>query len=184
MDGPPRKVDRQDMATNHQLAQLIDGVKAANGWSDPDLVKNAKEKGHVLSKSNISRYRNPLVSIKGEIILALAAGLRVAPSQVAVAAIQSMGIQLAQYDAATPEQAISLDTQLSSRDKASLLALIGQLRDSAAPAGAPHEAPEDEEEAGSHEPKRRGPMGTFRGPGPGKDSGEDRAHESDKRHQL
>ncbi|MGV0785178.1 hypothetical protein [Mycolicibacterium sp. XJ775] len=172
------------MATNHQLAQLIDGVKAANSWSDPDLVKNAKEKGHVLSKSNISRYRNPLVSIKGEIILALAAGLRVAPSQVAVAAIQSMGIQLAQYDAATPEQAVSLDTQLSARDKATLLALIGQLRDSAAPARAPDEAPEGEE-AGSYEPKRRGDrIGRLPRTRAVEDAGEDRSDQSNKRHQL
>jgi hypothetical protein len=128
------------MATAHQLARLIDGVKDANDWSDPDLVRNAKEKGHVLSKSNISRFRNPVVSIKGEVILALAAGLRVAPSQVAVAAIESMGVHLPQHELPTPEQAVKLDTTLSNRDKESVLALLRHLRDSAAAAGASAEA--------------------------------------------
>lgn len=124
------------MAPKHQLAQLIDGVKSANGWSDPDLVHNAKEKGHVLSKSNIARYRKPVVSIKGEVILALAAGLRVTPAQVAVATIESMGIHLPSYDAPTPEQAVRLDTKLSARDKQSVLALLTHLRTSSSSSGA------------------------------------------------
>lgn len=135
------------MATAHQLARLIDGVKDANDWSDPDLVRNAKEKGHVLSKSNISRFRNPVVSIKGEVILALAAGLRVAPSQVAVAAIESMGVHLPQHELPTPEQAVQLDTTLSSRDKNSVLALLRHLRNSAAAAGTSAEARPPQEAA-------------------------------------
>lgn len=131
----PSQVDRanatmegDDMAPNHQLAQLIDGVKAANNWSDPKLVRNAKEKGHVLSKSNISRYRGELVSIKGEVINALAAGLRVTPAQVAIAAVESMGISLPAIESPTPEQAVRLDTDLSARDRESVLALLSQLR--------------------------------------------------------
>ncbi|ORA57273.1 hypothetical protein BST24_24035 [Mycobacteroides franklinii] len=113
----------------HQLGQLIDDIKVANGWSDPDLVRNAKEKGYVLSKSNISRYRLPFPSIKGEVILSLAAGLRVAPARVAVAAIESMGILLPQHDdAPTPEQAVRLDHDLSERDRDAVLALLAQLR--------------------------------------------------------
>lgn len=150
------------MATAHQLARLIDGVKDANDWSDPDLVRNAKEKGHVLSKSNISRFRNPVVSIKGEVILALAAGLRVAPSQVAVAAIESMGVHLPQHELPTPEQAVQLDTTLSSRDRDAVLALLRHLRDSAAAAGTSGEADEDEE-AASQKPQRRPALGRPKG---------------------
>lgn len=116
------------MTTRHPLAELIDSVKAANGWSDPQLVANARAKGYVLSKSNISRYRQPVVSIKGDVIQALAAGLRVSPAQVAVAAVQSMGIQLPAYDSITPEQAVRLDIGLSTRDKGALLALLAQMR--------------------------------------------------------
>ncbi|QDF19935.1 hypothetical protein HWC44_gp048 [Mycobacterium phage ThetaBob] len=155
-------MERSDMATNHQLAQLIDGIKAANGWSDPDLVRNAKEKGYVLSKSNISRYRNPVISIKGEVILALAAGLRVTPAQVAIAALQSMGIQLPQYDVPTPEQAVELDTELSARDKAALLTLIGQFRRAPSSAGASHEAESQEVQVSDDRSKRRtfAPLGS------------------------
>lgn len=119
------------VTTKHQLDQLIEGVKRANGWSDPRLVKNAKERGHVLSKSNISRMRGDLVSVKANIIFALAAGLRVSPAQVAVAAIQSMGIALPEYELTTPEQAIRLDVTLAERDKAVLLSLLRELRDQA-----------------------------------------------------
>lgn len=116
------------MANDHPLARLIDSVKAANDWSDTKLVQNARERGRHLSKSNISRYRSPLVSIKGEIIKALAAGLRVSPAQVATAAIESMDIALISHDSPTPEQAVRLDTQLSDADKRVILALIEQLR--------------------------------------------------------
>lgn len=116
------------MAEPHALTRLIDGVKEANGWSDTDLVKIAASKGHVLSKSNISRYRGPLVSIKGEIIRALAAALGVAPSQVAMAAIESMGISLPQYETVSPEQAVNLDTTLSTRDRELVHAILGQVR--------------------------------------------------------
>lgn len=116
------------MAEPHALTRLIDGVKEANGWSDTDLVKIAASKGHVLSKSNISRYRGPLVSIKGEIIRALAAALGVAPSQVAMAAIESMGISLPQYESVSPEQAVNLDTTLSTRDRELVHAVLRQVR--------------------------------------------------------
>lgn len=56
--------------------------------------------------------------------------------------------------------------------------------DSPTPAGTPSQAPEGEED-GLHQPKRRGPMGTFRGPGlTGEDAGEDGTDEADERHQL
>lgn len=117
------------VTTKHQLDQLIEGVKRANGWSDPDLVKNAKEHHYVLSKSNISRMRGELVSIKADVVYALAAGLRVSPAQVAMAAIESMGIALPRYESPTPEQAVRMDSSLSTKDKALVLGLLKQMRD-------------------------------------------------------
>lgn len=69
------------------IGDLIDSVKVANGWSDPDLVRNAKRKGFVLSKSNVSRYRleDPLVSMTANFTRALAAALDVPESRVAAA---------------------------------------------------------------------------------------------------
>lgn len=131
------------MATRHRLDQLIEGVKNANGWSDPALVRNAEEQGYVISKSTISRLRNPLDSIKRENIYELSAALRVAPSQIAVAAFEAMGFVLPAYENVTPEQAIRLDTSLSDKDRAILLSTLDQMR---APTRAPREAREDQED--------------------------------------
>lgn len=116
----------------HALGQLIDSVKLANGWSDPDLVANARGRGHELTKSNISRYRNeqPLISIKGDSVRALAAALGVTNAQVAAAAIESMGISLPQHHEPPIEQAVRLDPSLSKRDQNLLLALLARMRDS------------------------------------------------------
>lgn len=121
----------------HALAQLIDAVKAANGWSDPDLVENAHARGYELTKSNISRYRNeqPLISIKGDTVRALAAALRVTDAQVATAAIESMGISLPRYQQPRIEQSVRLDPGLSKRDQDLLLALLSRMRASG-PGGA------------------------------------------------
>ncbi len=116
------------MATKHQLAQLIDSVKAVNNWSDVKLAAIAEKKGYAVSKSNIGRFRKPLVSIKGEIIYMLADILGLSPSQVAVAAVESMGIPMPQYSTITPEVAVRLDAELSERDKQSILGLLGQFR--------------------------------------------------------
>lgn len=143
------------MTTKHPLDQLIEGVKRANNWSDPDLVKNAKEQRHVLSKSNISRMRGPLVSIKAELIFALAAGLRVTPAQVAIAALESMGVAVPEYALPTPEQAVRLDTSLAARDKDVLLALLKQLRGSPdAKPSAPSEVDEAQEDASTDYSKK------------------------------
>lgn len=125
--------------TTHALAQLIDEVKAANNWSDPNLVSRAAKQGHTLTKSNISRYRNenPLVSIKGEVIQALAAALGVSIGQVAAAALQSMGITVPAYETPSPEQAVRLDPELPARDKEMLIKLIEQMRHSPTATRAP-----------------------------------------------
>lgn len=113
-----------------ELATLIDQVKVANGWTDPDLVRNAARHGHELTKSNISRYRNerPLISIKGEIVLALAAGLDTSPSRIAEAAIRSMGIPMAQPESVSAESAIGGDISLSTRDREILLSTLARMR--------------------------------------------------------
>lgn len=140
------------VSTKHPLDQLIEGVKRANDWSDPDLVNNAKERHHVLSKSNISRMRGQLVSVKAEVIFALAAGLRVTPAQVAIAAIESMGIPLPEHELPTPEQSIRLDTSLSDKDKTLLFAVLEQIRKESRASGEAGEA----EEASADKPKRDG----------------------------
>ena len=93
-------------------------------------MRNAARHGHELTKSNISRYRNerPLISIKGEIVLALAAGLDTSPSRIAEAAIRSMGIPMAQPESVSAESAIGGDISLSTRDREILLSTLARMR--------------------------------------------------------
>lgn len=120
----------------HALAALIDDVRAANGWSDPDVVTRAASKGHKLSKSNISRIRNnPVVTLNIETVSALADGLGVPKAMVANAALASMGIVTYSSADLTAEEAIRRDPTLSERDKKMLLTVLLGLRDATAGTG-------------------------------------------------
>lgn len=115
------------------LGDLIDTVKDINGWSDPDLSRNAQRKGFVLSKSNVSRYRveDPMLSISASAIKTLAAALDVPEARVASAALQSMQIDAsagAIFPIPTVETAVRHDLSLSARDRELLLALLERMR--------------------------------------------------------
>lgn len=113
----------------HALAALIDDVRSANGWSDPDVVARAASKGHKLSKSNISRIRNnPVVTLNIETVSALADGLGVSKAMIAHAALASMGIVTYSSSELTAEEAIRRDPTLGERDKRALLAVLAGLR--------------------------------------------------------
>lgn len=115
----------------HALAALIDDIRAANGWSDPDVVARAASKGHKLSKSNISRIRNtPVVTLNVETVSALADGLGVSKAMVAQAALASMGIVTYNSADLTTEEAIRRDPTLGEREKQMLLVVLGGLRQS------------------------------------------------------
>jgi hypothetical protein len=115
----------------HALAALIDDVRSANGWSDPDVVARAASKGHKLSKSNISRIRNtPVVTLNIETVSALADGLGVSKAMVAQAALASMGIVTYNSADMTTEEAIRRDPSLGERDKQLLLTVLGSIRES------------------------------------------------------
>lgn len=115
----------------HALAALIDDVRSANGWSDPDVVARAASKGHKLSKSNISRIRNtPVVTLNIETVSALADGLGISKAMVAQAALASMGIVTYNSADMTAEEAIRRDPTLGERDKQLLLTVLGSIRES------------------------------------------------------
>lgn len=117
------------MKQSHALAALIDDVRSANGWSDPDVVARAARKGHKLSKSNISRIRNnPVVTLNVETVSALADGLGISKAMVAQAALASMGIVTYNSADLTTEEAIRRDPTLGEREKRTLLAVLATLR--------------------------------------------------------
>lgn len=114
---------------SHALAALIDEVRSANGWSDPDVVARAQSKGHKLSKSNISRIRNnPVVTLNIETVSALADGLGISKAMIAQAALASMGIVTYSSSDLTAEDAIRRDPTLGERDKRAVLAVLAGLR--------------------------------------------------------
>lgn len=108
------------------LRELYDNVVQANGWSLRDVERRIKERwGDGMSKSRISQVCNadPLPSISGEAIRALAVGLNVTPERVAVAAVQSMGFRIFS-DSISPAEAIKSDETLSEDVRRSLLAIL------------------------------------------------------------
>lgn len=132
----------------HALAALIDDVRGANGWSDPDVVARAASKGHKLSKSNISRIRNnPVVTLNIETVSALADGLGISRAMVANAALASMGIVTYNSADLTAEEAIRRDPTLGERDKRVLLGVLAGLRVETAEASG--------QDSGRHDPSTK-----------------------------
>lgn len=113
----------------HELGRLIASVQERNGWSDRDLQLRAEQLGlTALSKSNFSRWRNsPVNSIKGSNIRDMAAVLGVAEATVATAALESMGIRSGGDTGVSVDTALSLDPDLSARDKMLVRALLGAM---------------------------------------------------------
>lgn len=113
----------------HELGRLIASVQERNGWSDRDLQLRAEQlELTALSKSNFSRWRNsPVNSIKGSNIRDMAAVLGVAETTVATAALESMGIRAGGDAGTSVDTALSLDPDLSARDKKLIRALLGAM---------------------------------------------------------
>lgn len=117
------------MQPRHQLAALIQSVEDANGWSDPEVAERARQRGHTISKSNISRLRlEPVRSIKGDAIKALAAGLGISPLDIADAALASMGIHRTSAADNDVETAIRRDPLLADSQRRMLLALLREMK--------------------------------------------------------
>ncbi|MCZ1070780.1 hypothetical protein [Rhodococcus sp. A5(2022)] len=143
------------MNAKHPLGALIDQAKQANGWSDVDVANRAKSRGHTLSKSNVARIRNePVTTLVGKQLLALADGLGVPVQQVAAAGLESMGIPGYIASATDAEQAVRLDPTLPEHVRRTLVTIIRNERDRHL--GDPHESgieevPESGPQAGGPE---------------------------------
>lgn len=150
------------MQPRHQLAALIQSVEDANGWSDPDVAERARQRGHKISKSNISRLRlEPVRSIKGDAIQALAAGLGISPLDIADAALASMGIHRTNASQTDVESAIRRDPILAESQRRMLLALLREMK------GNPDEDQDTQGPQG--DPPADGEAGTRRAPMKGAD---------------
>lgn len=154
------------MNAKHPLGALIDQAKQANGWSDVDVANRAKARGHTLSKSNVARIRNePVTTLVGKQLLALADGLGVPVQQLAAAGLESMGIPGYTASATDAEQAVRLDPTLPEHVRRTLVTIIRNERDRHL--GDPHgsgteEVQEPRTQAGSEEYSREAGGGRSR----------------------
>lgn len=117
------------MSAMHPLGELIATRMAVNGWSLDAVVARAEAQGHMLGRSNLARIQSePLVSIKGEVIRAIAAGIGVSERQVANAAIESMGVSAPAVEVTDTLVTVDVDPTLSDANRRQLKLLIEQMR--------------------------------------------------------
>lgn len=110
------------------LAALIDSIEEINEWKDTRVVRQAADRGHKLTSSDVSDYRHRgMRTIVPAKILALAAGLQIPAYRVALAILHDAGIVVPQ-DVRTPEDAISHDHTLSAYTRDAILVLIDKDR--------------------------------------------------------
>ncbi len=90
-----------------------------------------------MEKSNLGRIRNEfLVSIKGEVVRAIADGIGVSERQVANTALESMGIQMVSIEVLDTLVTVDVDLTLSDANRRQLKTLIEQMRlDNSKPGG-------------------------------------------------
>lgn len=115
----------------HPLGQLITDrmTHPDNRWSLQDVVDRIEAAGHSISKSRLGQIRNdPVESIKGDLIIALADGLGVTPLTVANAALASMGIEPRPGEVTDSVATIRTDPTLSDANRKLLVAMIKQMR--------------------------------------------------------
>jgi len=109
------------------LGELMESVRNANDWSYGDIARNTEGVDGVkeLSRSNVQRLATdyPMASITRSAVLSLAAGLRVSPDRVALAAVQAMGFRPPVTET-TAAEAVQRDPNLSNDTRRALLAIL------------------------------------------------------------
>lgn len=124
------------MPAMHPLGELIVSRMRVNGWSTDAVVDRAERAGHTLGRSNLNRIVNaPVVSIKGEVIRALADGIGVSDRLVANAALESMGVTPPVVEVTDALAAVDIDPTLSDANRRQLRLLIEQMRSDSAQGG-------------------------------------------------
>lgn len=99
-------------------------------WSVRDVERRARERGESLNRSTVSELRRGMTpSITKSNVFGLAAGLGVTPLTVAIAALESWGIDTRPSEVTDSLATIAIDPTLSERDRRHLRALIADMRE-------------------------------------------------------
>jgi hypothetical protein len=142
-----------DVTQRSPLAQLVDEVCEANGWSRRHVARRAQQRGGSISASRLGQLLSeyPLKGIQADKIDDLALGLGISRDRVAVAVIQAMGFRV-QDASVSPAEAIQRDPSLSADTKHALLAIL-------------RSSPEARQSGGGERAERRGSAPIARGSG-------------------
>lgn len=98
-------------------------------WSVRDVERRAREQGESLNKTTVNDLRKGMTpSITRSNVFGLAAGLGVTPLTVAIAALESWGIQTRPAEVTDSLATIAIDPTLSERDRRQLRTLIEDMR--------------------------------------------------------
>lgn len=136
----------------HPLGQLITDRMSHpdNKWSLQRVVDQMESAGYrgIIGKSRLAQIRrDPVESIKGEVIFALAAGLGVTPLTVANAALASMGIEPRPSEVTDSVATVRIDPTLSDSSRELLIAMIRQMR-AASPSDPSTHTPKEHRDGG------------------------------------
>lgn len=115
----------------HPLGRLISQrmENPDHRWSVRDVERRAREQGESLNKTTVSELRREMTpTLTRANVFGLAAGLGVTPLTVALAALESWGIETRPVEVTDSMATIAIDPTLSVRDRRQLRALIADMR--------------------------------------------------------
>lgn len=113
----------------HPLSRLIQSIEDGQGWTDRQLSRRIARAGHSMSFSYIGKLKNhPIQSVTAGMVRALAAGLEIPETVVAIAALESMGVHIDTDSSAGLDVAITSEQSLTDYDKRLLRAVVKEMR--------------------------------------------------------
>lgn len=117
------------MNATHPLGQLIQSIEDGNGWTLRHIARRVEASGMSMSHTHLGNLKNkPIQSVTSNMLEALSAGLGVPQSEVASAALASMGV-LIRTEGGGLDVAITRDPAFTDFDRRLLRAVVREIRD-------------------------------------------------------
>lgn len=113
----------------HPLGQLIQSIEDGNGWTLRHIARRIESSGMSMSHTHLGNLKNkPIQSVTSKMLEALSVGLSVPQSEVASAALASMGV-LIRTEGGGVDVAITKDPSFTDFDRRLLRAMVREIRD-------------------------------------------------------
>lgn len=112
------------MTEQHALSRLIESVKEANAWTNADLERAARRRGHDVSRSNISRIlTQPVKTVVPAQVRMFSDATGLPVEMVALAALRATGLSV-DVDATDLLTVVRRDTDLPTETKEAIIAIV------------------------------------------------------------